>query len=101
MAGVIEDRQLNGIVEAESRSWLPPGLLCLGQLGVSRGPHRVGLSEELAEPADLLSGKLAARRWLPERGLPADIRVILGARWKTARDNALCCNDEADFKYFA
>lgn len=101
MAGVIEDRQLNGIVEAESRSWLPPGLLCLGQLGVSRGPHRVGLSQELAEPADLLSGKLAARRWLPERELPADIRVILGARWKTVRDNALCCNDEADFKYFA
>jgi len=47
-----------------------------------------------------LSDKLAARRRLPERELPADIRVILGARWKTARDNALCCNDEADFKYF-
>lgn len=101
MAGVIEDRQLNGILEAERRSWLPSGQLCLGQLGVSRGPHTVGLSEELAEPADLLSDKLAARRRLPERELPTDIRVILGARWKTVRDNALCCNDEADFKYFA
>lgn len=77
------------------------GLLCLGWLGVRRGPHTLGLSKEPAEPADLLSDKLAARRWLPERELPADIRVILGARWKTARDNALCCNDEADFKYFA
>lgn len=61
----------------------------------------MGLSEELAEPADLLSDKLAARRRLPERELPSDIRVILGARWKTSRDNAVCCNDEADCKYFA
>lgn len=59
------------------------------------------LSEELAEPADLSSDKLAAGRRLPGRELPTDIRVILGARWKTERDNALCCNDEADFKYFA
>lgn len=70
---------------------------------MSRGPHTQRPSEQRAEPADLFSDELAARRRLPEREseLPADIRVILGARWKTARDNALCCNDEADFKYFA
>lgn len=76
------------------------GLLCLGWLGVRGAPYALGPSKELGGAADLLSDKLAVRRWLPERELPADIRVILGARWKTARDNALCCNDEADFKYF-
>lgn len=68
---------------------------------MSGAPHPPGPLEKPAELADLLSDKLAARRRLPESELPADIRVILGARWKTVRDNALCCNDEADFKYFA
>lgn len=69
----------NGILEAESRSWLPPGQLCLGLLGVSRGPHTVGLSEELAEAADLLSDKLAARRRLPEReSFPLTSELFLG-----------------------
>lgn len=104
--------QLDGIIEgrfaterdlgSREPELVSPGAALLGAVGCEqRTTYTLGLSKEPAEPADLLSDKLAARRRLPERELPADIRVILGARWKTARDNALCCNDEADFKYFA
>lgn len=65
---------------------------------LSGAPHTPGPSKELVEPADLLSAELAGRGRLPERELPADIRVIPGASWKTARENALCCSAEADCK---
>lgn len=82
--------QLDGIIEGRFATerdlgsgepeLVSPGAALLGVVGCEqRTTYTLGLSKEPAEPADLLSDKLAARRRLPEReSSPLTSELFLG-----------------------